>query len=204
MKFEDRITFASASSYRRKWQRYWAHLAAHGFTAADPVYRHFAGEVFHDGEVTLRHFDLASGSLVVRLRNVHAIDEITRSDAFKRAGLQIDKRDFETDVTFSGVMSFRLRHAPSRKTPLYHAAQLERSGNQTTLTVAFVDEAGQGGGRMSIAFASADVEDIAPKILKYLDHEAASRFITAVDKDPAHYAAHLAAADVPAGLNRVS
>jgi hypothetical protein len=73
---EDRITFRARGATRRTWHRYWKHLRDQGFSVTDPVYRVFAGEVFHDGEVLVRKVDLSSRVVALQLRNVHAVDAI--------------------------------------------------------------------------------------------------------------------------------
>src|SRR5688572_11348071 len=141
MRFEDRVTVScDPAAHARKWLRYWLHLNEQGFGMSDPVYRYFAGEVFHDGELAVRCVDLAAQTVILRLRNVHAIDAITADDSYRANPFAIDRADFETEISFRGVVRFHIRTGQSIRQPIYRSSQLSKAAGKTMLQIAFSDE----------------------------------------------------------------
>ena len=192
MKFKGRLGPSYAVA-ERKWALYWKHLDGLGFTVKDPIYRLFAGEVFHDGEVRFRDVDLRDRSVTMMFRNVHAVDEIVSYHMERHGGRRprIRRSDFRTSVTFRDVKMLKIRgtHGTIDEDPYYLEAELSRKGEDLSVAIAFC--LGFWTGRIDIVFGSAEIEDIGDKIRRYLgDNEDVDKHITWVTEDPGHYLSH--------------
>jgi hypothetical protein len=188
----DAVTYAE---HVRRWRRYMSRLHDLGFSSGDDVYTHFGGDVFHDGEVAIAEVDLLKGEVEMVLRNVYAVDRVT--DYLEHdAGMARDqvtplvsREDFITHVTFHGVTRLSLKRQAGHTGDIwYHQGELGRRGGDYVLEVEFLYALDKGG-TLVIGFASADIEDIGPKLSeKYLGPQVdVRRFVTWVDKDPSHY-----------------
>ena len=110
--------------------RYWTHLANLGFSPRNDLYRYFAAEVFHDGEVSIRAIDLNAGSVVLRLNNHHATGIVcVHRQKHGKGWRKVMPKDFITDITFSGVELFEIKQGPWKYPPTCQCAELSKKGN---------------------------------------------------------------------------
>ena len=146
--------------------RYFEHLSRGEFGPSDPPYSIFAFDPFHDGEVRLRGIRLASRTVTITFRNVYAVDSVDRTRA--KTGLpkrKLRRNDFRTRVIFHGVRLIVLPDVPSGNL-WYRCSNLFRDNGGYRLAIQVWGRREYG--LLTLSFAGIDVEDVAPKIAKYL------------------------------------
>ena len=173
----------------RRWLRYWRHLADVGFTANDPIYRLFAADVFHDGEIRIKGIDLGKRNVTMEFRNVYAVDQV--HSHLKDKGIDdppIDRRDFRTGIRFQEVELFGCKLQRPTRPVFYQISELTRAGSSVRLKIGYLSEWKES--LIEIVFGAAEVEDITPKIQKYLGKAVnAQEIISWVTDAPTHYVA---------------
>ncbi len=187
LKLNRATTARSHHEAARREARYFEHLIRSGFTLGDLPYRVFTFDSFHDGEVLLRGVRLASRTVTVSFRNVYAIDSTARARA--EAGLpraKLRRQDFRTRIIFHGVRRIALPDVPSGNL-WYHCSNLFRENGGYRLAIQVWGRREYG--VLSISFAEIEVEDIAPKIAKYLPvGTEAARHLGYAKESPRYYA----------------
>ena len=187
LKLNRATTARSHHEAARREARYFEHLTRSEFTLGDLPYRVFTFDSFHDGEVLLRGVRLASRTVTMSFRNVYAVDSVNRAGA--KAGLpraELRRGDFLTKVIFRGVRRIVLPHVPSGNL-LYHCSNLFRENGEYRLAIQVWGRREYG--VLSISFAEIDVEDIAPKIAKYLPvGTEVARHLGYAEQSPRYYA----------------
>ena len=187
LKLNRATTARSHHEAARREARYFEHLTRSEFTLGDLPYRVFTFDSFHDGEVLLRGVRLASRTVTMSFRNVFAVDSVDR--AREETGLprcKFRRGDFQTKIIFHGVRRILLPDVPSGNL-LYHCSNLFRENGEYRLAIQVWGRREYG--VLSISFAEIDVEDIAPKIAKYLPAgTGAARHLGYAKEGPRYYA----------------
>jgi len=168
MRFGDRITLWSPRVTYRRWKAYRAHLKAMGLWSTEAVgLRAFVTDVFHDGTPEIQSVDTARREVVIRCRNMHAVDKV--GDAYPEAGrLKGFRECFETTLRFQGVKELRVEAPASERANFwYHSSELLPSATPGNLKLAIFVWADSEGVRSHIVidFRRIEMEDIRPRIM---------------------------------------
>lgn len=167
-RFGDRFRCASDAERQWRWKRYWEHLARLKIRGRGPIYRLFAGEVFHDGGIGVSLAEISKRIIELELENIHAINGVIELRKKTNApGVTIDRADFGTRIRFYGVKHFEMRLSPAAERFYYHSAELERHGGSLVLTV-FAREGLEPPSLLAVVFSSMEAEDITARLAKYL------------------------------------
>ncbi len=181
LQFPSSITAPSAESRRHRLRKYFEHLGRQGFVTDHPLYRFFAAEVFHDSPLMRPSFSFARGEITLRLRNVFAIDKVgTETSAKSIRPPATVRRDFSTQIIFRGVRTMSLPVPPAGTGLKYVACNVFRIASHYRIDILARGANPSETVIFRIHFGEVTVEDIAPKIAKYI----------APAKDPAEYMAH--------------
>ena len=175
MKFGDRLNGASIGQWQRQNQKYLKHLHSQGISRAHPLYPYFAAEVFHDSELAIGHLDMKNSELRLQLKNVYAIDAVCdfmiKNNCSGRN--EVHDADFYTSITFRGLTHFSLDCANQGGALHYQCGELRRHRNALGLEILSMD-ARRKPGSIKIVFFDAEIEDISPRLKKYVGREARS------------------------------
>lgn len=168
MRFGDRLNCDSLARWRRRNLQYHKNLQDQGLSYKDPLIPYFGREVFHDGEICIKHLELDRRQVTLSLRNMYAVDRIV--DERTRQGRPIrnlNKKDFVTLVRLENLAQFSVSWK-ERTGPLeYECAELGKVDGLYTLQIRCRDERGQIC-VMSAVFLSAWIEDISLRLRKYV------------------------------------
>lgn len=176
MRFGNRLNYDSPIRWKRKNKLYLSQLRAQGISFQTNLFRYFAGEVFHDGEVTIRQCDLRSGLVVLQFRNVFALNQVAaklRKKGQRRP--KIDPEDFSTLVTFEGVTNLNVTFAKWRDV-VYQCAEIGRRGHDYRLEVR-LHGGNQVVGYLRLSFSKVSFENISTNLSKYLAGASASKVL---------------------------
>ena len=90
-----------------KSKLYWESLYHQGFQPRHELYRYFAQDIFHDGEVSVREVDLESRRVSLMLRNVSAVNVVVAT----KKDVKVKLKDFVTKIEFFGVRKCNINYA---------------------------------------------------------------------------------------------
>ena len=166
------------SSYNLEWfKTYSKGLKDQGLSPTHPLYRYFVNELFHDGDLFIRNVDPVAHQVVLNLSNVWAMDKVSDylTQMEKAIGeVRVGKRkrktlasDYRADVTFRDVSHFSLNLGQCEGALDYQCCRLRRIKGKNVLDIRFIDQRSRAG-FISITFADVSIENIAPRLRKYL------------------------------------
>jgi hypothetical protein len=187
MRFRDFNECSSPAVSQRRWRKYCEYLQSVGFRRRDSLYRFFAGNVFHDGQLTVSRVAPATCEVVLTLENVYSMDEVCRISGPGWRALRINRQDFRTSVHFRGVHLFQMTCPHKAAAVYYDRAEIGRTADHLTLEIATRDRAWRRG-IIKLAFAGVRIENIAGRIRSYAQGRPIHKLLTPIDADPGTYA----------------
>jgi hypothetical protein len=168
MRFGNRLESDSIHRWRRRELLYQKSLREQGLTYRDTLIPYFGREVFHDGEIYIKDLNLEKRQVTLSLRNVSAVDQVV--DELMRQGRStksFNKYDFVTRVRLDAVTKFSVSWKQPAGVLEYVCAEVGKVAGRYSLKIRCRGERGEIG-IVSVVFLKAWIEDISPRIRKYV------------------------------------
>jgi hypothetical protein len=190
MRFGDRIGSRSWKTARNNCLKYWKFLASQGFKVKDRFYTLFAGDVFHDGKLSLDP-NIPERKVCLRIKNVAVVDRLWKTSRTDMGLSRIaTDKACTTSVVCINVDSFFVRIPKKAIGSLkYYSSEIGRDHHgKHRLDISFCTE-NSAMGKINIVCDSVKVEDIRPKLAKLMRTRTLPK-VTWVCRSAKYYANH--------------
>jgi len=161
----------SPDSRRVAIEAYIAELELAGVARNDPQITHFTREVFHDGEIENIEISPTIAKVDIMLRNVYAVNTVYA--LMRNAGVNrpaIDKKDFQTRVSFLGVSDLRIRWESRIRNYIYQSSRICAIDSHFRMSI-FLPESKRSS-FIQLDYDRIEIEDISKKLSRYVNVEA--------------------------------
>ena len=151
---------------REEWERYWRHLDSISVAEVSELYSLFVTDSFQGGLIIVESFDLSKGELLLSIENTACMNKIHEARGDEWACAHIQRSDFATRVTFSGVDSMDLELGTVPWCRYYRFSEVIGRGDALQMTIALTGE-DDDLCYLRFGFQSMTAEDISDALKKY-------------------------------------
>jgi len=151
---------------RQEWEDYWRFLESISIAQDSELWTLFVEDVFQGGVVDICGIDLFKRELKLSIENTARMNLIHELRGDKWACKHIQREDFATELTFTGVNHFKVKVGRDPFHNYYRFSEISTAQDRMQMTIALGDYI-ESDCYLSFQFESLIAEDISGKLSKY-------------------------------------